>query len=90
MRQEYCEACQGEGIIYLGHPNEPYPMRGPECPECDGKGFILIGHHIHVRELIGPYGRYTEASCGGIKTTGEWAGEAIDELTAQMQDRRAA
>lgn len=35
-----CPACDGEGMIYFGHPNDPSP-RGVSCTECGGEGCIV-------------------------------------------------
>ncbi len=87
MRQSYCETCQGEGIIYPGSTNGPdTSTRGwCECWDCHGKGYRDIPHHhILVRELIGPYGPYVEASCGDLKETADWCGDAIEDLVLRL------
>jgi len=85
MREEECEECRGEGIIFLNANSPDTPLRGPECWHCGGRGYVVISpRHIHVREVAGPYGLYTEASCGPYTGTGDWAGDAISEVLAKM------
>jgi hypothetical protein len=68
-REVFCDNCQGDGVMYAGQAaNSPdTPTRGGyECWECNGRGYKVIPHrHITVRELVGEYGPYVEASCAG-------------------------
>lgn len=49
--REPCSECFGDGQIYLGHPNDPWP-KSRECSECRGSGIVLRPAFVPYLPLI--------------------------------------